>query len=341
MMNIVYSADSDLVNLTNQTYTIIETGVSGNDTNFTTYDYLNVELSVNYTSNNTNLTNNEVWYQWFLDGLNVVKGWGVNVITFFFGTEDLGNHLIQVNASSSENGTNNIWSDTLSWNVTIVQPTLEPQTLTPIENTEVYDSINIYCRHEYTGHTWFYDVDVKVKLNSTTYAWLNATDSPTLSEWNSFDLSQYVDDLNYSIRCRTYNEYFNYSNYTQVDNIQRKSLNQLKLFRPMMSSIFNGQLVVFESDCDMSKNNKYIILDHFADANTDGTYDKLMEYSNTSLTNRSVFWFNTKFIITGTQLVTIGCIVQKQTNDAWEFSSCKETEQTCTIQNTYEIEVLS
>jgi hypothetical protein len=298
-------------------------------------------LSVNYTTNDTNITNDKVWYQWFLNGFDYIKGWGVNVVTFFFRTEDIGVNVVSVNASTG-NETNSTYGNTITWTINVTQPILEPSELQPTEGTEVYDSIDIYCHHEYTGHTWFYDIDVMALQTNGSRSWQDVTSEiPTLYDWNNYDLTTYADfDNNLSVRCRTYNEYFGYSNFTENNGIIKKSLNQVKLYRPILSTIFIGQLTAFETDCDMSKSSKYLILDHFVDGNADGTYDKLMEYNASSNMNLSMFWYDTKFIISGKQQMSVGCIIQKKTTDAWDFSFCKETEQTCTIQNTYDIEVL-
>lgn len=336
----IYAEDN--ITLENQTFNIIEAGINGTNTSFTTYDYLNTQLSVNFTSNNTNLNNDNIWYQWFFNGVDVLKGWGQNVINFFFTKDDVGINTIQVNASNTENGTNNVWSNTLSWTINVTEPTKEPTELLPITETEVFDSINIYCRHEFTGHNWMYDIDVKT-YNGTAYNWYSVNNGvPTMEEWSAFDLTSYVDNLNYSIRCRTYNEYYNYSNYIQVDNINKKSQNQLKLFRPIYSTIFLGQMVNFQTECDMSKNSKYKIIYHFADGNADVTYDKLLDYSNTTIypsINKSIFMYATQFENEGTQRASIGCIIEKKTSESWEFPSCKEGQSTCTIQTTYEFEV--
>ena len=64
---------SQEVYLFNQSALIVETGQTSNATNLTIYDYLNIELSVQPT--NSSINNSEVWYQWFLDGADVIKGW--------------------------------------------------------------------------------------------------------------------------------------------------------------------------------------------------------------------------------------------------------------------------
>jgi hypothetical protein len=336
----VVIVNADGVNLTNQTFIVTETGQTGNDTNISVYDYLHLQLSVNTTNSSTN--NSEVWYSWFLDGVSTVKGWGANVVTFFFGTSDIGVHSISVNASTT-NDTNATYGNTLTWNpVTVTQPILEVSDLQPLEGSEVYDSVNIYCRHSFTGHTWLYDVDTLVTLLNGSREWQNVVTTPTSDEWNIFDLTPFADtDNNVSVRCRSYNENFGYSNFSYVSGIIKRSINNIKLFRPIENTIFVGQLTAFTTDCDMSNNNKYIILDHFVDGNADGTYDKLLEYNSSLAINQSTFMFDTKFIISGTQKVSVGCIIQKRTTDAWDFSYCKEDQQTCTIQNTYEYEVLS
>ena len=262
-------------------------------------------------------------------------------MNFFFEKEDVGVHIVSVNASFS-NSTNASYGIPITWILNVTEPTLEPSELQPTEATEVYDSITIGCRHEYTGHVWFYDIDVMTKDKTGARNWVNINNNiPTQLEWNSFDLTPYADfDDNVSIRCRTNNEYFGYSNYTYQNGIVKRSLNQIKLFRPILNDIFIGQLTAFTTDCDMSKSSKYSILYHFVDANGDGTYDKLLEYANTTMTNRSIFMFDTKFIISGSQNVIVGCIIQKNNNDAWDFSYCTDNKNTCTIQKTYEIEVL-
>jgi len=336
-LNIVFSGDSDLVNLTNQQYNIDSLNMSGNDTNFTTYNYLNVDLSVNFTSNNTNLTNDEVWYQWFLDGVNVLKGFGRNVLSLFFESDDLGTHLVQVNASTTENGTNDIWSNDVVWNISVIQPVLEPDYI--FTDEEIYDSVDITCNHKYTGHVWLYDIDVLVTLQNTSREWIKATPSLTTSNIVHFITRDYLDDRNVTIRCRTYNTYFNYSNYTYSQPIWKKSVNDVRLFRIFNKPIFVGQLNAFESECDMSKNNKYEILYHWMDGNADGTYDKLMAYVDGSNQNKSTFLFETKYILSGQQSINTGCIIKKLTSESWEFSYCNEEEETCAVQKTFKIEV--
>ena len=326
------------VNLVNQSATVIETGYTTNDTNLSVYDYLNLQLSVQ--TENASINNSQVWYQWFLDSTEYVKGWGVNVANFFFKHNDVGIHRVDVNASTS-NETNATYGNVLSWYpINVTEPTLEPTTLEPNTGDEILDSINILCRHEFTGHNWLYDIDVYINNKTGSKQWLNVTNNPVPKVNTYFDLIDYADfDDNVSVRCRTYNEHFGYSNYTYNYGIVKKSFNDVKLFRPIFSTIFIGQLTMFNTICDMSKNNKYQILYHFVDVNGDGSYDKLASYSNTSNTNMSSFVFDTQFIISGKQQIVIGCIIQKKDTTTWDFNYCNEDQTQCTVQNTYNIVV--
>ena len=327
------------IDLYNQYYNIGVLNQNGTDTNFSVDMYLNVELSVNYTTQ-ANATNEQIWYQWFLDGVSVLKGWGSNVINLFFEIEDEGVREVSVNASlSNSTDDENVWSSTKTWTINVTKPTLEPNYI--LTDTEVYDSIDIVCRHQYTGHVWLYDVDALVTLENGSREWVKTTSSLSSSDLIHFSLLDYQTDRNVTIRCRTYNTYFNYSNYTYSQPIWKKDINNVKLFKIFNKPMFVGQINAFETHCDMSNNNKYEILYHWIDGNADGTYDKLMQYQEGQNINKSVYLFETKYILSGIQNINTGCVIKKLTSDNWEFSYCNEEDDTCAVQKVYNFEVFN
>jgi hypothetical protein len=222
----------------------------------------------------------------------------------------------------------------------VTQPTLEPNILQT--DLEIYDSINTYCKHEFTGHSWFYDLQLYINNATGQKNWINLTSNPIYNEISSYDLYNYADfDDNVTLRCRTYNEYFGYSNYSYQYNIIKKSLNDVKLYRPFLSTIFLGQLTEFYTICDMANNNKYSILYHYVDINGDGTYDKLSGFNQSLNMNYSSFVFDTQFEISGDNSIAVGCIIKKNNvGETWDFSYCNEAQTECTIQNSYVVNVI-
>ena len=323
--------------LINQTFYVSVLNITNLTTNVTVDAFINTEFSVNVSSTG-DVTNAATWYDWFINGVKTIFGWGVNRISVMFESDDIGNNTIQVNASTGFNGTGTV-SNTITWYVNVTMPVLEPDSLYP-NNVEVYESINIQCKHNYTGHVWWYDIDINVTNSSGDTFWVNTTNGLSKSGRVTFDLTPFNASSNYQVRCRTWNEFFNYSNFTYATDIEKKVKNHIKLYKKLNKPIFEQSINSFSTECDMSYNNKYYITYHWTDVNADGLYEKLKEYNASDSVNKSYYGFNTLYYIPGEISINTGCIINKNTAEPWEFTYCDEDSDSCALQKSYTLQVI-
>lgn len=322
--------------LINETVEIDVLSYITNDTNFT----VDAGLNVNYTVQvdpDSGLTNDQTWFEWFINGVKEFFGWGVNSIKRIFTADEIGNATVLVNATFNPDVNVSVVSENITWEVNVTQPIQEVNFIEV--DYEVYDSLDIYCPHNYTGHIWYYDIDAKVKLKNGEIVWLNTSQLLLPIPFIQLDMTEYAVYDNVSVRCRTWNEFFNYSNFTQVDNINKRVRNQVKFFKTFNTPQFTYKKSTYISLCDMNKTDRYEILYHWVDGNGDGLYDKLKEYNEGEGVKISEFSYDSMFYTQGNKTINTGCVINKLNNDVWEFPNCKYDENTCAIQKTYQIEV--
>jgi len=318
--------------LINQTYDVDILNITSTNTSFSVDTYLTVDFGVNVS--NAVVGNDNIWYVWFQNGVELVKGWGMNVINIFFENSESGTNIISVNATYLPENNETLWSNTMSWNVTVTTPVLIPESISA-GGSIVYDSITLECLHNFTGHVWNYHMQVKV--NTTT--WINVTDYPTRQGNYLFDLTPYPAYDNLSVRCRTYNTNFNYSNWITSSNIDHRVRNQVKLFKKISKPMFVMDLDAFGTLCDMNNSDDYIILKHYIDLNGDGIFEDLKEYAEVDNVKKSYFGVNTYYYVHGEKTINTGCIIKKENSNPWEFSTCRESEDECAIQKSYRVVV--
>jgi len=292
-------------------------------------------LNVNFEIE-SNIDPVNLWFEWFIDGVKEFFGWGITSINKIFTADDVGNFTVSVNATT-DNVTYSDVTNTVNWTVEVTKPVQE---VSYVEvDDEVYDSLDIYCPHNFTGHDWYYDINAKVKLKNGNIVWINTTRLLSSSPFVQLDLTEYAAYDNVSVRCRTWNEYFNYSNFTQVDNINKRVRNQIKMFKTIPVPQYTYKSSAYISLCDMNNSANYEILKHWVDGNGDKLYDKLKEYDEGAGIKVSKFSFDSMFYSTGNKTFNTGCVINKLTSAPWEFPNCKYDQTTCAVQKTYTVEV--